>query len=625
MAILIKATGFLLSLLPYPVLELLTKLLAELFMIVPSSRRRVLLSNLRHAFPEWEHSKIYSTAKTSSAYMLEMGLFSLAYPFFSYDQRKRTISFPHETEEKLAQLRKSGKPVLFLLPHVCLFETLATSPYFRPQGSRKLGAIYRPNRNPKIDQWINRSRISTGLETFSRDRGFWDAKSFLEKGNWLVLLFDQHSGTQGSLSLFLNRLASISTLPSLLARSADSINVIAFPKRIGFFRTSLELKLIKKDISLIPYEAHSFLQNKMELNGGLPEWLWCHERWKTQQQYQFHLRLRYKRQSLPAKLPRTTKFWIRMPNWLGDVVMTFPLLDAIRRGRPDASLTLLAKPGFQELLLNLGTSDGFIALPSGIEGNSSQAFLKHRREYPSLIINFANSLRSDLECFGLGAPRRYGVCLAGRKRPLLTHSYDPTHSHTEEGREIHQVRLWEQMLQYFGLDQELNLSPIVLPAEKNPAKIGIMPGSANNPSKCWPLENWKDLIKSIQSNNKEVQINVFGASAEASLANSIASEFSESKVVNRCGKTNLWQLAQELSTCIWVTGNDSGGMHLSNSLGVPSIVLFGPTQSTCTKPIFDSPLTILEDAFASPTESVNAICEKVFRTEPVSDLSVQFN
>lgn len=625
MATLLKTTGFLFSLLPYSVLERITIFLGKILILIPNKRKRIIFSNLRYSFPEWSHQKIQEVGLKSAAQMFEMGFFSLTYPFLSRAQKARAVYFDKTANDQMTHLRNQGKPVIFLIPHVSLFETLAVSQNFRPAKGLKLGAIYRPNKNIKVDKWIKESRISNGMQVFSRETALHEAKGFLRAGNWLALLFDQHSGIQGCHSYFLNRFASISTLPGLLAKSTNATVCFAHPKRISFFKTSLALTELSCPPKETPFVAHEILEDLILKENGLPEWLWAHERWKTQQNFRFHLRHRHKRQNLPPEMPRTTKFWIRMPNWLGDVVMTFPLLDAIRRGRPDASLTLLAKPAYKELLLNLGLADQFIALPKEFDWSSCKEFLRHGREYPSLIINFANSLRSDLECFALGAPGRYGLVLPGRRRPLLTHSYNPTHSHTEEGREIHQVRLWEQMLQYFGLDQGLNFSPIVVPPEKHPSKIGIMPGSANNPSKCWPLENWKDLIKSIQSNNKEVQINIFGASAEASLANSIASEFSESKVVNRCGKTNLWQLVQELSTCIWVIGNDSGGMHLSNSLGVPSIVLFGPTQSTCTKPIFDSPLTILEDAFASPTESVNAICEKIFRTEPVSDLSVQFN
>ena len=103
-------------------------------MSIPNSRRRLLISNLRHAFPEWEYAKIISVARESSARMFEMGFFSLCYPYMSKDQLRHTVFYDDDTEAKLDELRETGKPVLMLIPHTCLFETLATSPYFRPLG-----------------------------------------------------------------------------------------------------------------------------------------------------------------------------------------------------------------------------------------------------------------------------------------------------------------------------------------------------------------------------------------------------------------------------------------------------------------------------------------------------------
>jgi heptosyltransferase-2 len=595
MAILIKATGFFLSLLPYKTLEFLTECLGGLFISFPSARRRILFSNLHYALPQRSYDEIKRIAQESAARMFEMGFFSLCYPFLSRDQLRRSILYSNDAEQKIRQLRVGKKPVILLLPHLSLFETVATSPHFRPQGGRRLGAIYRPNKNKALDRWINSARLNLGMDMFSREDGFSQAREFLKKGNWLIVLFDQHSGTQGSLSLFLNRLASISTLPSLLARSAGSINVIAFPKRIGFFRTSLELKLIKKDISLIPYEAHSFLQNKMELNGGLPEWLWCHERWKTQQKYQLHLRLRYKRSNLPHALPKTTKIWIRLPNWLGDLVMTFPLIDAIRRGRPDAEITLIGKPAFKDLLEKLGVGDDFIALPYDFGREAYFRFIHCRSRFPSLTINFANSLRSDIECKILGAPRRYGLLLPGKYRPLLTHAYRPSREILANINSIHQVKLWEGMLNSFGLDEELSENPSNLEGVgRCPDLIGVLPGSANNPSKRWPVKNWRILIEQLSTKSDKIKIKILGTRDDLKLAKEICDNFDSEKVINLCGKTNLCELAIELASCSKVIGNDSGGLHLANAVGTPVTVLFGPTNPQATGPFFASSKCIVQ-------------------------------
>ena len=122
MATFIKLIGFILSLLPYQVLEKLTHLLGNLLILIPNKRKRIILSNLKYAFPEWEHERILVTGRISAARMFELGFFSLTYPFFSNDQKKRVLLIDYHAEIKLKELKKQNKPVVILIPHVCLFE-----------------------------------------------------------------------------------------------------------------------------------------------------------------------------------------------------------------------------------------------------------------------------------------------------------------------------------------------------------------------------------------------------------------------------------------------------------------------------------------------------------------------
>ena len=138
MVFFIKTFGFVFARLNTSLLEQIVSLLAKLFFVFPSARKETLLTNLRYAFPEWSEGKIQRTGRASVARMLEMGFFSLTYPFMNKDRWNRSVYFSENTEKKLSDLRKSKKPVLFLLPHFALFETLATSPNFRPFGEKNL-------------------------------------------------------------------------------------------------------------------------------------------------------------------------------------------------------------------------------------------------------------------------------------------------------------------------------------------------------------------------------------------------------------------------------------------------------------------------------------------------------
>ena len=360
----IKTLGFIFAHLNTSLLEQIVSLLAKLFFAFPSKRKETLIKNLKYAFPEWSDNEINEVARTSAARMIEMGLFSLTYPFMSKSRWRRSVLYSENTEKKLIELRESKTPVLFLLPHFALFETLATSPYFRPFGGRKLGAIFRPNRNPKLDQWIETARRSTGLVTFSRKEGLLKAKSFLKDGNWLVILFDQNAGDRGVLDLFFDRLVSYTTLPDSLIRSTGAKPVFIFPKRRKFFQSNLEIFEIPQGKELsVSTKAHRLLESILKADDkGCPEWLWSHNKWNVLSRCKERFNMLSRKCNLTSnqlsKIIRNREFYVRMPNWLGDVIIR-----AMRVGRPDAKFTLVCKREFVSLLKSLNLADAFLVLP----------------------------------------------------------------------------------------------------------------------------------------------------------------------------------------------------------------------------------------------------------------------
>ena len=173
---LIVGSGFLMSKLPYSILGVFISFLAKLYLFFPSKRKRLLFSNLTHAFPDSSYEQIKSNGLESTLHLLEMGFFSLIYPHISRDERRATIAYSDEVESELIKIRSGNRPTLILLPHISLFEAIATSQVFRPYGGKTLGAIYRPNSNHTLDDWINKSRLDLGLKTFSRRKGLLQAR-----------------------------------------------------------------------------------------------------------------------------------------------------------------------------------------------------------------------------------------------------------------------------------------------------------------------------------------------------------------------------------------------------------------------------------------------------------------
>ncbi len=615
MVFFIKTFGFIFAHLNTSTLEQIVSLLAKLFSILPTSRKQTLLSNLRYAFPQWTDDKIHRVARISVARMLEMGFFSLTYPFMSKSRWSSSVLYSENTEKKLFELKKLKTPVLFLLPHFALFETLATSPNFRPFAGKRLGAIFRPNRSPKLDQWIESARNSTGLVTFSRKEGLLKAKSFLKEGNWLVVLFDQNAGDRGTLDLFLDRLVSYTTLPDSLARSTGAKPVFIFPRRIKFFQSKLEIfEIPHGNETSIATNSHRLLERILKTDtDGCPEWLWSHGKWKIHARVESRYQLLNKRKQLIVgkALCRRTNFFIRMPNWLGDVLMTIPVLLAIRKGRPDVRFTLVAKPQYMSLLRKFELGDDYLPLPKGGFGY----FLNFRKQLkcrPENYLLFTNSLRGDIEAFLSGSSQRFGLNLPNRLRPLLTNAFDTAKLDRDGFRQMHQTEVWEQMARYFGLREPISKEPLrFTKILRNKFKIGLVPGSSNSPEKRWSSSNWISLIEKLSSFDNGFDFHLYGTVKDIGITKDISTSLCSANVFDHAGKTDLSELSEELASCGLVIGNDTGAMHLANMVGSPVVVLFGPTDSMKTKPFFGCECIALHSP--NPLKIDHLTSDEVFR------------
>ena len=584
---LIVGSGFLMSKLPYSALGLFVSFLAKLYLFVPSKRKRLLFSNLTHAFPDWSYTQIKSAALESTVYLFEMGFFSLIYPHLSKFERRSTLVYPADEDRQLAELRQNGEPVLFLLPHVTLFESIATSSAFRPGNGKTLGAIYRPNSNPSIDGWVNKSRTDLGLKVFSRKKGLIQARNHLREGNWLALLFDQNAGLGGELSLFLNRLCSITPLPDIVVKNINANIVLATPVRLSFFRAKLKFyNLGEIKTKSVSHLVHRKLETLIkEHPDGLPEWLWSHGKWKTQDTAHQIFHLHSKRTNLPEldKIPKKTKIWIRMPNWLGDIVMALPLVRAIEAGRPDAEITLLCQSQYRSLFKHLNIGQRIIVLPPKGIGYYS-FFWKLRNQYPDIHFLFTNSLRGDLEAYLCGAPLRLGGSTE-RKRKLLSHQAIIS----KEFDKKHQTLLWEEYLKYFGLKEPIDFAPFEVSKPKELGKIiCLAPGSSNTPEKRWPIDNWVQLLKSLVIELPDYEFRLIGTSNDAEICSTICKSTDSPNVYDYSGRTNLVELCDIFQNSSVLLCNDSGAMHLANAVGTSVVALFGPTEPSITGPVYQS-------------------------------------
>lgn len=112
------------------------------------------------------------------------------------------------------------------------------------------------------------------------------------------------------------------------------------------------------------------------------------------------------------------------------------------------------------------------------------------------------------------------------------------------------------------------------PAVRLPRLIAIHPGSGS-PEKNWPLDRWTEVCR-ILAGRPHTGLLIVSGEAEPS---GILAKFGTPA---RC--LPLPDLARRLGGCHGFLGHDSGVSHLAAAVGVPSVLLFGPTDARIWAP-----------------------------------------
>lgn len=297
---------------------------------------------------------------------------------------------------------------------------------------------------------------------------------------------------------------------------------------------------------------------------------------------------------------------IRLPNWLGDVVMALPVIRAMHR-QGQHRITLLAQPHFKPFLERLDCFDNVIYLPPKGWAYYFKLWSIRKNTFDKQVL-FTYSERTDIEARIIAAKARFGILRQGKKRPLLTHHFPLSDEFNEV--HIHQTRLFTAFAHQMGLieSSDISLEPLVPPQTNDSKYIGLICGTENTPAKRWPVSHWVKLINAFTHAHPEYTLLLLGTAKDKAITDEV--EHAITPEAKRCtqniaGQTNLSGFMDKLQNCAAVICNDTGGMHLANGLGVPVISLFGPTNPVRTGPIFAGAGTVLQPEGAPATGNVN--------------------
>jgi lipopolysaccharide heptosyltransferase II len=288
------------------------------------------------------------------------------------------------------------------------------------------------------------------------------------------------------------------------------------------------------------------------------------------------------------------KIVVRMPNWIGDAVMSLPVLGSLAASGPEVEVWAAGQPWVGDLLspelrvrgaLTIGPARGLKALR-----RETAALRAHRFDAGLLL---TNSFGTAFLFRAAGIPERWGYARDGRS-PLLTRRVRVK----DTIEPPHQREYYLDLLRGLGFAASFAGSGLaVAPEEKAAAErrldeagrdrrrplVILNPGAAYGPAKRWPADRFAALGRLFQS-RAGADILLVGSAGEKDIAAAVAAGL-ERPALSFAGRTSLRELVALIGLGRLFVTNDTGPMHIADALGTPILAIFGPTEPVATGPV----------------------------------------
>jgi len=301
---------------------------------------------------------------------------------------------------------------------------------------------------------------------------------------------------------------------------------------------------------------------------------------------------------------------VRLPNWVGDVVMATPALRALRSAHPEAEITLEGRPFLAGLVCGLASVDVFLADPG--RGALARARELRQRGFDWAVL-LPDSTRAALGPFLARIPVRAGYAREPLRRALLTHALPPP---SEGGRRvpISMIERYLRITRALGCPDAGSALELAVDAGareralKRLAEAGlapgertlvVTPGAAFGSSKLWPPESFAAAADAIARRHGLHAVLAPGPGEEA-IARRIAETMQERAIVLADPPTSLAELVALVAGAALQLGNDTGPRHVAVACGVPAVVVMGPTDPRHTAHLLERQRVLREDVPCSP-------------------------
>ena len=294
---------------------------------------------------------------------------------------------------------------------------------------------------------------------------------------------------------------------------------------------------------------------------------------------------------------------------IGDVVLSTPVIRALRRAFPDATLTYLVERDAAAVVAGNRDLDRIIAVERtrGLRRVLDDAKLawQLRRDRYDVVIDMHGGPRSSWLALATGARQRIGYDMPGRQW-----MYTRTIPRARELRPRHSVlNQWDLLAGIEGWPGDAAdpaRDAVAMPVDPEADRrivvrlrsAGVAPGhqlivlhvSASNPFRRWPEPAFAEVVASLVSQSPDRRVILSSGPSDrlagdriVATARALLPAAARSQVID-FGEFDLAELRALVERSVLFIGGDTGPLHVAATTATPIVAIYGPTLPARSTP-----------------------------------------
>jgi ADP-heptose:LPS heptosyltransferase len=271
------------------------------------------------------------------------------------------------------------------------------------------------------------------------------------------------------------------------------------------------------------------------------------------------------------------RFLIIQTASIGDVILSTPLIEKLRRFFPDAKIDFLTKKGNESLFASHPFLDEILLWNK--KKSKPKELLRLlkviRQKHYDYVFNLQRFAATGLLTAFSGAPNRIGF----DKNPLscfFTHKV----RHDIGGRNLHEIDRNLKLLE--SITDSTRIKPRLYPSESDFDKVKDYKYTGYYcvaPASLWftkqlPEALWATFLKNIVNGQN---VYLLGSKNDVELCERLRKDSGNANVINLAGKLDLLQSAALMKDAKMNFVNDSSPMHLASAMNAPTTAVFCST------------------------------------------------